>query len=179
MIAIQRAYDLLEIAAAGQHGIKKLGSYGKGIGLEMKRRDAEARKANEWMKLCPDITQRGKDGKYLRDESGALVLVPFEEAMANLLPREKKVERVPKFIKWLIEFESINSIAAEKRIATLKNEGLHPNTYQEFRLNLQGWKKESVSKERSVAGKKGAAVKAGKKAAPTPQKKKKTSPRGK
>lgn len=150
--AVRQAFELLEIAAAGRLFLKLKSSYRAGVAYHAQ---INAGKTQFESSLSEDVSKRDKNGAKLRNKKGALLPVPFDEAMVSLMPRLKDVDRMPRFREWIADSEDISSLKAGGRIGNLQKKGIPPMMYQAARLTFPGWMKASTSQKRSLAGKAG------------------------
>lgn len=85
--------------------------------------------------------------------------MPFDDATALLMPRQKKVDRLPIFRDWLAASHEIDFIKAGEMIAKLKKTGVSIDLYYYARQSLGYWRERQTSKQRSGAGRKGGSSK--------------------
>lgn len=92
-----------------------------------------------------------------RRENGHALPVPFDEAMATLLPNvRRKDEAMVRFRKWLQAADGLTLLEAGEQIAAMKREGIPPNLFQLARMGLKDWLARQKKAVRSQAGRKGA-----------------------
>lgn len=135
--SVRQAYELLEIAAAGQLSLKASGAWSIGIAsVENGKRAFQARMEAQ---LPNDVSKKDTEGERLRGEDGKWLPVPFDEAMAALMPRLKKGERMPRFKNWIKSAEGLSMIEAGERMAELQREGIPGQVFQSARVTFQTW----------------------------------------
>lgn len=144
-----RAYELLELAAAGQRTLAYDYSWQNGIEtLENLKKLKEKAASNP----IPDISKR--------DENGRGVPVPFNDLLEALMPDQRKVkhnDRMPIVRRWIVDYFKCDITKAGNIIAEWKNSGVPYNLFQIIRWSWVDWKKNSLSETRKISGAKGRA----------------------
>jgi hypothetical protein len=151
--AVHQAYELLEIAAAGQLSLKASGAWSVGIAsVENGKAAFQARIAAQ---LPDDVSKKDAEGNRLRGDDGKPLSVPFVEAIAALMPRLKSVDRMPRFKTWLKSVEGLSMIEAGERMTQFQRDGIPSQVFQSARVCLAGWWENHKREIRSEAGQKG------------------------
>jgi hypothetical protein len=166
---VERAYRLLEVAAEARRELKKGNSYEEGIW-----------KHRELLKWWEGYLQKNAFLKGLtrNDENGNPLPVPFDVGLAKIMGRSKKINRAQEFKKWVMDTEELRDLdlplydseAADKLIARWEKYGIPFYVFELAWSGFSAWKQKSISKARSQAGKKSAAIRAAEEQTPTPKK---------
>lgn len=149
--ATNEAYELLELAAAGQRRLAYDYSWQKGI-EELEKLKA-ARKKHEETRIPDDLE---------KDEKGR---PKFDDVLKLFMPdgrKVKAVERLPRFRRAVMDFYDCDNFKAGDIIAEWRVSGVPSNVYQLLCMNWNQWWEGTKSESNSKNRKKGAEAKKGK-----------------
>lgn len=144
-----QAYELLELAAAGQRTLAYDYSWQIGIEALGKIKKLKEKAASN---PIPDISKK--------DENGRGVPVPFNELLDALMPDQRKVkhnDRMPIVRWWVMDYFECDIAKAGDTIAEWKDLGVPYNLFQVIRFSWCDWQKDRLSEIRKKSGAKGRA----------------------
>lgn len=145
--AVRRAYELLEIALEARVALQTGKTYAEGI-AHFEYLDH----AYRTLDLPEDISPRDEQGKRLP--------VPFDQVMANLMPRLRTADRMPLFRRWLEFSKKLSPIEAGEHIARYREGGIPPMLYMTARTSFDRWRKADIAHNRALIGATGGVAKA-------------------
>lgn len=151
--SVRQAFEILEIAAAGSLSLKTSSSWNAGIDSLEKGKAAFHAMINA--QLPEDISMKDEAGGRARGDDGKWLPVDFDNALAALMPRLKKAERMPRFKTWLKSVEGLPMIEAGERMTQFQRDGIPSQVFQSARVCLAGWWETRKREIRSEAGQKG------------------------
>jgi hypothetical protein len=153
--ATSMAFELLEIAAAGQRGLVVHSDWQCGIDELLKRNKAWA----DWIanNVVPDISQL-EDGETRKH-------TPLPDVLKALMPDARSVKTVdhePRLRRWIMDAHDCDNFRAADILASWKRDGVPKQAFQHLRLTWAKWWRESKSEVRREPGRKGNAARRGK-----------------
>lgn len=146
--ATSKAFELLELAAAGKRAVAEKSEWQDGIDR------VEASKA-KWADWRDDNTVADIDRE--RDS------LPIKAVLEALMPDKRSVkpaEREPRLRHWIMAAYQCDNLQAADILAAWKREGVPQQAFQHLRLTWANWWRESKGETRRQTGKAGAAKRA-------------------
>ena len=135
--SVRQAFEILEIAAAGNLSLQVSSSWS--VGIDALEKGKAAFQAMIEAQLPEDISMKDEAGWRVRGDDGKWLPVDFDKAIAALMPRLKKGERMPRFKGWLKAIEGLPMIEAGERMAHFQRAGIPGQVFQSARVTFQTW----------------------------------------